>query len=111
MGFWLSTYGKGGGLPFLISDENQAKRQFKRHPFTRDSRLVVETRESKSSRSTTCFVIPFGVEFVCILPVPVAQWIERLPSKQRVAGSNPARDATKAKRPVTSGGETKLRQL
>jgi hypothetical protein len=26
-------------------------------------------------------------------PVPVAQWIERLPSKQRVAGSNPARDA------------------
>jgi hypothetical protein len=26
--------------------------------------------------------------------VPVAQRIERLPSKQRVAGSNPARDAT-----------------
>ena len=27
------------------------------------------------------------------LVVPVAQWIERLPSKQRVVGSNPTRDA------------------
>jgi transcriptional regulator with XRE-family HTH domain len=30
----------------------------------------------------------------CLAPVPVAQGIERLPSKQRVAGSNPAWDAT-----------------
>ena len=26
--------------------------------------------------------------------VPVAQWIEQLPSKQWVVGSNPSRDAT-----------------
>ena len=67
--------------------------QFKRYPFSRDSRLVVVTRDSRSSWSTTCFVIPFVVEFVCVLPVPVAQRIERLPSKQRVVGSNPSRDA------------------
>ena len=29
--------------------------------------------------------------------VPVAQWIERLPSKQRAVGSNPAWDATALK--------------
>ena len=39
----------------------------------RDSRLVVVTRNSKSSWSTTCFAIRFVVEFECTLRVPVAQ--------------------------------------
>ena len=34
------------------------------------------------------------LDFGRVVVVPVAQWIERLPSKQRVAGSNPARDAS-----------------
>ena len=33
------------------------------------------------------------LDFGRVVVVPVAQWIERLPSKQRVAGSNPVRDA------------------
>ena len=60
----------------------------------RDSGLVAETRDCESSWSTTCLAISFVVESTCDSFVPVAQWIERLPSKQRVAGSNPARDAT-----------------
>ena len=34
-----------------------------------------------------------GEPLLHFLSVPVAQGIEQLPSKQRVAGSNPARDA------------------
>src|SRR5205814_8066837 len=40
-------------------------------------------------------------------PVPVAQWTERLPSKQRVAGSNPAGDAIC----LRSGAEVARRTL
>ncbi len=38
------------------------------YPLASDSRLVVETRDSRSKLSATCFTIHFSVRFTCILP-------------------------------------------
>ena len=44
-------------------------------------------------------------------PVPVAQRIERLPSKQRVVGSNPSRDALAAILTLTRAVDGNKEQL
>ena len=47
--------------------------QLRRYPFVKDSSEVVETRDSKSSRSTACFDTSFCRRIERGVLVPVAQ--------------------------------------